>query len=104
MQYFQENGLTANMYECASSCAAEPSWMPMVKVFRTLNDYVSQHSGFANLTLDNFRTIFLLHFSICFLVFIAFSMHHLVKFVKSRVLFFQWLWFEIRNLRFRLVY
>lgn len=73
--------------------------MSTVKVLRTLNDYVSEHSGFANLNLDNFRTIFLLHFSICFLAFIAFSIHYLVK---RRTLFVQWLHFEVRNFVFRI--
>ena len=56
-----------------------------VSLFETLDEYVQEYSGFSDLALDNFRSIFLYYLLFCSLVFAIFCAFRLVSSTKHIV-------------------
>lgn len=57
-------------------------------MFESLEDYIETFSSFSDLEIENFYFIFLYYGLICSLVFVAFSVHHLVKFARKMAIRF----------------
>lgn len=85
-----ENGVIARTYECVDGAARDSCRKSGVSVFESLDEYIDvyiqQYSGFADLGYDNFESIFLYYFLLCSLIFVAFSVHHLVKFARKNAI------------------
>lgn len=79
-----ENGLSANLYECMTE-RAEMSCGHTTKIFRTLNEFVDDNAHYQSLVLNNFQTIFAGYFLICSLILGTFVIHHLIKWLKTRI-------------------
>ena len=43
-----------------------------IKFYKNLNDYISDYTGFNNLELDNFSSLFIVYFGILIFIFICF--------------------------------
>ena len=78
-----ENGLISRTYNCADKLSRANCRASKVTMFETLEQFIDETTGFSDLVLDNFRFIFLYYFLFCSLVFVAFCVHHLFKFVKK---------------------
>ena len=81
---YNENGLMENLFASTDRISGASSRKGGISIFETLEDYVEEHVGFADLVLSNFRFIFIYYALICSLVFLTFCVHHLVNFVKKR--------------------
>ena len=77
-----ENGLISQMYECASKLAQKNCRASEVTMFDSLESYTEDYTSFDDLVLQNFKHIFIYYFLLCSLVFVAFTVHHLAKFVR----------------------
>ena len=80
-----ENGLAARLFDCIDKAARASCRRNEILMFETLEAYIDEYSGFSDLVLDNFRSIFLYYFLFCSLVFAAFSMYHLANLAKRRI-------------------
>ena len=81
-----ENGLISRTYYCADKLSRTNCRASKVTLFETLEQFIDETTGFSDLVLDNFRFIFLYYFLLCSLFFVAFCVHHLVKFVKKNAI------------------
>ena len=82
-----ENGLISRTYYCADKLSRANCRASKVTMFETLEQFIDEATGFSDLVLDNFRFIFLYYyFLFCSLVFVAFGVHHLVKYVKKNAI------------------
>lgn len=87
-----EAGLLSKVYTCARELSQTNCRISKVTIFESVPEYIEQYSGFSDLILENFHSIFVYFFLVCSLIFVAFCMHHLVKCVeKRRVLIRLWL-------------
>lgn len=79
---YLESGLFDNVKQCQQG-NSEITAGYNLKVFKGISEFVGSKSGFSNLVLGNFRTIFVGYFAICSLIFLAFCLHHLVVFLQK---------------------
>lgn len=94
-----EHGVFTMLYNCIDNEAKESCHNSKLSVFETLAVYIQEFTGFSNLVLDNFASIFHYYFLFCSLVFVAFCMHHLVKFIKTTyiVVFVKYRWLQVKQ-------
>ena len=71
------------MQLCTEQSAKDNCRKLEIGLFEYEKDYIEENSVFSDLVLDNFWRIFLYHWLICSLVFVAFCVHHLIKFAQS---------------------
>ena len=81
-----ENGLIDRGYECTENLARANCRESKVTIFESLEQYVKESSGFSDLVFQNFKYIFQYYFLLCSLVFVAFYVHHLVKYVRKNAI------------------
>lgn len=79
-----ENGLWNRMFDCTDSAAKAACRALKITVFETKEQYINDFSGSPDLVLNNFYFIFLYYFLFCSLIFAAFILHHLAKFISGR--------------------
>lgn len=83
--HYTENGLYSKGFDCVDQVARESCRRAKVKMIETVEEFIDEQSGFSDLVLENFRFIFTYYFVLCSLVFIAFLIHHLIKFVNKSI-------------------
>lgn len=81
-----ESGLWVRCYDCIENLGLANCRTRRISVFESLKEYIADYSTFANLVFDNFRYIFYLHFLVCLFTFVAFAVHHLIKFTRKRAI------------------
>lgn len=84
---YTENGLSERLVYCIDQAARSSCRNSKIELYETLDQYIELSSGFSDLCLQNFQYIFLYYLLYCSLVFVAFGVHHLVKFTRKRVIF-----------------
>ena len=83
---YTENGLSERLVYCIDQAARSSCRNSKIELFESLDQYIEEYSGFSHLVLANFRFIFLYYILYCSLAFVAFGVHHLVKFVSKRAI------------------
>lgn len=81
-----ESGLWSRMFDCTERAGRASCRASKVSIFESLDEYVSTYSSSSDLSMNNFHLIFLYYFLFCSLIFVAFCLHHLVKFIKRRAI------------------
>ena len=77
-RYF-EHGLTSKLYDCFKS-NSRMFTQKTTKIFDSLEEYIKDgYSGFDNLDIANFRTIFVVYFSLLLIYLTLFIIAHLRK-------------------------
>lgn len=75
------------MYACLDLSARTSCRRSKIALYENADEYarayLNEHSGFSNLLLANFRSIFLFYFGFCLLVFVAFGVPRLVQLTKK---------------------
>lgn len=78
--HYFEHGLTKKMYNCMKS-NSKMFYQKTTKIFDSLDEYVKDgYSGFNNLDLINFHTIFVVYFSLLFFYLVLFVITSLRKY------------------------
>ena len=80
---YSESGLFANFVEVIKRKCMEYI-MKKNRIYRTPGEYVDDLVSFDNLGLGNFYGIFRAYLVFCLIVFIAFVVHLMAKFILSR--------------------
>ena len=81
-----ESGIFRKMFDCLDKTAIGCARSAKIELFDSLASYVENYSGFSNLVFENFKHIFIYYGLICSLVFAAFCVHHLIKFLEKRII------------------
>lgn len=85
---YSEHGQFEKMYRGLESNRDKAHWISQMVIYSEAKKFVEDNStSFSNLGFANFRFIFLYFFLVCSLLFVAFSMHRLIEFVKRQQLF-----------------
>ena len=77
-----EHGVFTRTNQCVDEVARSALRQAKVTVIEDVDEYVKEFSGFSDLVLDNFRSIFRHYAALCSFIFSTFSVHWLVNLVK----------------------
>ena len=81
--FYLESGITFNMFKCVAWRGEFTCKVLGYKIFKNVNDYIEEATGFENLGLSNFRTTLLCYFIIFSFLFFAFCLVHSIYFLKK---------------------
>lgn len=79
---YNEFGIPVEMNRCFDRSTKEACRSSGVLVFRDLDKFVKEYSGFSNLVLENYLSIFLYFFLFCSAVFVIFCLKQFCEWAR----------------------